>query len=107
MKKILGFGIFGVFLICILLIVFSSFLKTGTISSFTFKSLLDIFSNIPSVDIGWSYLDLTIYGDWGFFNFLRVYLNWFTEIWEFLLVIVGMLWQGLNYILYFVRVLFV
>lgn len=107
MKKILGVGIMGIFLFILLLSVLATYIKTGTTDTFTFKSLLEIFSNSPMVDVSWSNVDLTIYADWGVFNFLKSFLNWFAQIFEFLVTIVGMLWQGLNYMFYFVRTLFV
>lgn len=107
MRKILGVGIFGIFIISILFVVFSSYLRTGNIESFTFKSLIDVFSNVPLIDVGWSEIDLTVYADWGPFNFLKSIWNPLASIWEFCVSIIGMLWQGLNFMFYFVRSLFV
>lgn len=107
MKKVLGVGIFGVIIFILLLIVFSSYLRSGDTTSFTFMSLLDVFSDVPSIDVSWSKVDLTIYADWGVFNFLKSFLNWFTSIWEFFIVVIGMIYEGLGYIFYLVRNLFV
>ena len=107
MKKALGIGIFSFIILVLLLIVFSSYVRTGTLTSFSFKSLLDIFSGVPTVNLSFARPDLTIYYDWGAFNFLRSYINLLTLIPELILTIGSLLWEGITYIFFFAGLFFI
>lgn len=100
-------GIFKIIIFCLVLVVLYRYLRTGAPSDFSFKSLIEILSNAPVIDFGLADFDFTIYSNWGWANFLRDYINLFTDIWELLFSLVNMIWQGLIFLFYIVRSLFV
>lgn len=106
MKKFSYIGIFGIVVFILISISLYTYFSTGSPSSISFSSFLDVLAKAPNVDISWSMVDLTIYSDWGVFNFVKYFLNAQALCFEFSLFIVGALWQGLNYIVYFFNVLF-
>jgi len=94
----------GSFLILLLMfIVVGNYLRTGMPYDLTFKSFIEYLSNAPSFDISWSMVDLTIYGDWGLFNFLKDIFNWFTDIWEVCITLFGMIIETIEFIFYFAK----
>lgn len=99
-------GIFGVIFLVIFIIVFGNFVVASNHYTFTFKGLLDYLANIPKVDTSWVYVDLTIYTDWGIWNFLRDFFNGFISIIEFWFFLTGCLYQLLNILFYFISNLF-
>lgn len=96
-------NLFGFLIIILVIISLAHFLRTGNLSDITFKGFIEFLSNAPSFDISWSMVDLTIYGDWGIFNFLREFFNWFTDIWEVCITLFGMIIESIEFIFYFVR----
>lgn len=92
------------FLAILLMFVFvGNYLRTGMPFELSFKGFIEFLSNAPSFDISWSMVDLTIYGDWGIFNFLREFFNWFTDIWEVCITLFGMIIESIEFIFYFVK----
>lgn len=107
MKKIIG-SVLAFFLMAILIFSLASYLTYGSTSSnLTFIGFLNYLAGAPNIELSWMTLDLTIYADWGVFNFLRSFLNFFTDIFEVLLFVFGLITKGLGYIIYFVHGLFV
>lgn len=100
------FSLFKVIILIIFVISFCNFLQTGFTQGYTFKSLLDVFTDVPHVDVSWSYVDFTIYNDWGIWNHFRDFFNLFIPVIEFWIFLVGALWQGINVIFYFLQSLF-
>lgn len=96
-------SIFGLIFVIIFVIAFVNYLRTGQISNVTFKGFIEFLANAPQIDVSWSLVDLTIYGDWGAFNFLRIFFNWFTDMFEVMISFFGMIIQSLGYIFYFVK----
>ena len=95
-------GVFTVIVLILAIIVVSQSL-TGSTAPFTFQSLLDIASNAPSISANWSIVQDIILGDWGWFNFLRDFINFSISITQVLVCICDLLFYSLSYIFYFVR----
>ncbi len=100
-------GLLSVFIIVLFIISFSNYIRTGQFVEFSFNSLLDFLSNFPQVDFNRFVFDLTIYSDWSVFNFLRDFINFFTDFLELLIMFTGWLWQLIKSFFYCVRVLFI
>lgn len=98
-----GIGIFGLIFCFIFVIAFANYLKTGQFSNISFKSFIEFLSSAPNIDISWSLVDLTIYAEWGIFNFLRDFFNWFTNMFEVLISLFGMIVQALAFIFHLVK----
>lgn len=75
-------------------------------SDITFASFLEFIQSVPEVSFASTFIDLTIVGDWGIFEFLRNFLNIFTNIFSVLIFLFGGLVQILLYAVYIVRYLF-
>jgi purine-cytosine permease-like protein len=101
-EKYGNFGVFGVIVLVLAIIVIAQSL-TGSTAPFTFQSLLDIASNAPSISANWSIVQDIILGDWGIFNFLRDFINFSISITQVLVCICDLLFDSLSYIFYFVR----
>ena len=48
-------------------------------------------------------IDLTIYTDWGVANFFRDFINILTDVWEVCVILLGMIWESLEFLFYFVK----
>lgn len=75
-------------------------------SEITFTSFLEFIQTVPEISFANSFIDLTILGDWGIFDFLRNFLNVFTNIFSVLIYLFGGLVQLLTYLVYLLRYLF-
>lgn len=106
MSKFSKMSIFYVIFLFIFIISFSHYIALGTFSDITFSGFLNWISNAPEFDVSWSLVDLTIYGDWGIFNFLRSFLNFFTDIFEVIIFLFGMIVKSLQFVVYFALGLF-
>ena len=96
-------SIFCFIFFILLFISLAFYLTTGTTSQITLTGLLNFFSTeMSSIDISWSLVDLTIVGDWGIFEFLRNFLNWFTTIIEVSISLFGMIYRVLVFSFRFV-----
>lgn len=106
MKKSILFSVLS-FIIVIGLLV--SLLASLAMQDFNFSLsyFLQIVSSVPDVTGVFTFNDLTITGSWGIFDFLRNFLNLFTSVLSFLVLLVGNLVQVVVYIFYFVRAFFV
>lgn len=103
-----GVKIFGY----VLLLFFSVVLLGSVIrivfgsSSFSFSSFLQYITNVPQIILS----DVQIFhigGNWGIVEGLRVFLNHIMSIANFAVWFSTQLLNGLTYIFYFVRFLFV
>ena len=72
----------------------------------TFTSFLEFIQSVPEVSFASNFIDLTILGDWGIFDFLRNFLNIFTNLMSVIVYLFGGLVQLLLYVVYIVRYLF-
>lgn len=72
----------------------------------TFTSFLEFIQTVPEVSFATNFIDLTILGDWGVFDFLRNFLNIFTNLISVIVYLFGGLVQLLLYVVYIVRYLF-
>ena len=101
-KKRSNFNIFVLILFILIFISLSNYLKSGNLSTLTFKSLLEFLANAPSFDISWSLIDINL-GDWGMFNFIRGFINIVVNIFEVLVMLFGMICESLEFLLYLVK----
>lgn len=96
----------------ILTIVFALLLVSALLGvllnreSFTFAGLLEFFQTAPTVNF--NFLDWTAVtlGDWGAFNFLRDFINFFLDIFNVIAFLGACLLQVLSYVLWFFKALF-
>lgn len=72
----------------------------------TFTSFLEFIQSVPEVSFASNFIDMTILGDWGVFEFLRQFLNIFTNLISVIVYLFGGLVQLLLYVVYIVRYLF-
>lgn len=72
-----AFAVLGLILICILTVMLFRVLNNAP-ANITFNSFLDYISNVPDIKFV-NISDFSIVGDWGFFDFLRDFLNLFTK----------------------------
>lgn len=93
--------------LCVLLIlVVMRFLLVPNAPIYTFQSLLEVLQGTPTM-VPWSnFIDLTIYADWGLFNFFKDFINSITGIIEFLLWLTNLLTYTLEFIGYYLRAFF-
>ena len=101
-----GVNVFAIIFCIIFIIAFANYLRTGNFSAITFKGFIEFLASAPSIDISWSIIDLTIYGDFGAIQWFINFLNWFTDMFEVMIALFGMIVQSLGYILYLIRGLF-
>ena len=90
-----------------LLLIFSMVRMLNNGSPLTLTSFLDYIHSAPQVVANGGFVDLSIVGDWGIFNFLRDFLNIFTGLLSCLLYLGGMLVQTITYLVWFVKYLFI
>lgn len=96
-------NIFGFIIFCLIFIILGNYLRTGVPFDLTFKGFIEYLSNAPSFDMSWSMVDLTIYGDWGIFNGLKDFFNWFTDVWEVCITLFGMVIELIEFVFYFAK----
>jgi len=99
-------SVFSIVLIFLIIVSLAQFLRTGSAGNMGFAGFINFLANAPTFDVSWSMIDLTIYAKWPALDFIRVFINWFTSIFEVLVFIFGMLVETLEYLFYFVRGLF-
>lgn len=75
-------------------------------SDLTFTSFLEFIQSVPQVSFSNTFIDMTILGDWGIFEFLRQFINIFTNILSVLIFLFGGLVQLIMYLVYLLRYLF-
>lgn len=102
-----GLGIFKVIIVLLILVVFYRFLRTGQTVDFSFKTLIEILADAPVIDFGLADFNFKIVADLGWANIFRDYINLFADLWSLLLSLVNMIWQGLVFLFYIIRSLFV
>lgn len=100
-------SLFAFIVLFLFIIVFSYYIRTGQLIDFSFKSLVDYLSGMPDITFTLSKIDLTIYSDWGFFNFLRDFINIFSGLTEFSLQFSGMIGQVFVVIGFIVGLIFI
>lgn len=71
----------------------------------TFSSLLDMLSNVPTVNFDFSFASVPL-GDWGIFNGLRDFVAGFMSILDFVGLLVSNLVYFLQFVFYFLRWIF-
>lgn len=86
----------------VLIIVFLARLFTGSTEFPTFYNLLNVLSETPQIEFDMSSLvNLTIGGDWGVIDGLRVFINLIMSVINFLVYCIGGLVQVLVFVTYF------
>lgn len=73
----------------------------------TFGGLLEYLSNAPSINMSLNSFEVIApFGDWGAFNFLSTFFNYFITIFNVLIFAFKGLGQVVVYVVYFVKFLF-
>lgn len=106
--KTVGFVV-RIFFIITLVILFISILwrVRGGQTNLTFTGFLDWLSNLNYVDIDLSFVNMRIGGDWGWFDFMRNFLNIFASVFGVICWLFGNLLNVCLYVLDFLRFLFI
>lgn len=100
-----GLGIFGLVVGILLSVSLIRSLMGG--SSVTFGGLLQYLSCAPTINMSLKSFDIIpSFGDWGVFNFLSTFLNWFITIFNVLIFVFKGLAQVAVYLVYFIKFLF-
>ena len=102
-----SFGIFRIFILLLIIISFSYFIRNGTNINFSFQSLIERLADCPDVSLSFSNINLHIGGDWGFFDFFRGFLNQFTGAMEVLVTFTGFMVQMFVVLFYLLRLFFI
>lgn len=102
LKNVHSYSRFSILIILVcLLFVIAFFRSINGSEPLTFTGLLETLSNSPQIALT-NFLDFSIYGDWGIFDFLRDFINTFSS---FLSVIVWLFSQIFQCIQYFVFII--
>ncbi len=100
-----GFGVFGLIVGILLSVSLIKSLVGGT--PVTFGGLLEYLSSAPSIDMSLkSFNVIKSLGDWGPFNFLAIFFNYFITIFNVLIFAFKGIGQVIVYVVWFVRFLF-
>ena len=102
-----SFGIFKLFIVVLVIISFSYFIRNGSTINFSFQSLLNRLADCPDVSLSFAQFDMTIYGDWGPFDVIRGFLNMFAESFEIMITFTGFLFQMFVVLFYLLGLLFI
>lgn len=80
---------------------------TGQGFNFTFSALLDTLQDVPTIDITWvSDTFKPIVDDWGAFNFLRTFINFFVDSLSAVAFIGTGIVQVITFVAHFISVIF-
>lgn len=74
--------------------------------TFSFAGLLDYLSDAPTINPSFSLSQFVIGGDWGLFDFLRVFFNFFGKIFGFASWFSALIWNAIEYVAYFFSFIF-
>lgn len=99
----------NLFSLILLLLLMISMIRVLLESEFSVSlgGFLEYLVNVPDVSLSWLRgIDLTIYADWGVFEFFRTFLNSLTGILEVALMLVGGIIQLLTYVAYIIAYIF-
>jgi hypothetical protein len=100
-----GSSVVGIILALLLFVAL--FRELRGLPTITFSGFLEFLQGVPDVSTSWATtIDLTIYGNWEVFEFLRIFLNMFTDVFELLILVSGGLVQTFTFVLYFLHYLF-
>ena len=100
-----GLGVFGLIVGVLLSVSLIRSLLGG--SPVTFGGFLEYLSNAPSIDMSLKNFEvIPALGDWGVFNFLSTFFNYFITIFNILIFAFKGLGQVVVYLVYFIRFLF-
>lgn len=97
-----GSGFSIVITVLFIVVVFRTFL-IPTSPIYSFESLMNVLTNSPRVVIPTKHIDLTISGDWGLFDFIRDFLNIFTNFFELILIGTDYVDFCIEYVSYFLQ----
>ena len=100
-------SIFTLVMLILFIYAYVYYVRTGTISTISFKSLLEYFTTVPDITSSFYLSNFSIGGDWGIFDFLRSFLNIFANFFSVSFSVFGFLIQGLVFIFWCVRFFFV
>lgn len=103
-KSILLFVASSIF---VLLLIIALIRNVNGYNHISFSSFLDYLSNSPKVIPLLSISDFTITGSWGLFEFLRNFLNIFTQLFGIIIWFGSSIINIFLYAFYFLRYIFV
>ncbi len=98
--------VFGSFICCLLIVVVTYQMLTGSDRSLTFKGFLDWLSDFHPLISDVSFVDHSILDSWGLFDGFRNFLNIFINIFDFALYCVKSAVNLISYATGFVGFLF-
>lgn len=99
--------VFTIIVLILFIYAYVSYIRSGSIVTITFKSLLDYLTTVPNLTPSFYLVDFTIAGSWGNFNFLRDFLNIFASFFGVTFAVFGFLIQGFIFIFWCVRFFFI
>ena len=96
---------FILFFVIALLVLFSLYRIASNSSTLTFTSFLDYLNNVSASTIDLKFVIELIKEDWGFFNFLKNFINLSISVINFAIYLVGGFINLINFALGFLRFL--
>lgn len=106
-KKYDSKSIFILIFLILFIYAYVQYIRTGSITTISFKSLLEYFTTVPDITSSFYLSNFSIGGDWGLFEFLRNFLNIFANFFSVTFSVFGFLIQGLIFIFWCVRFFFI
>lgn len=100
------FSLFCVFIFLLFIYAYVSYIRTGQVITISFKSLIDWLSQVPDISSSFVLSDVSIGGDWGLFDVLRNWLNFFIGSFSVVVTLCGFILQALILIIHFARFFF-
>ena len=92
-------------LLCLLFII-AFFRSVNGSEPLTFTGLLETLSNSPKIALT-NFLDFSINGDWGFFDFFRDFINLLSSILSVIVWLFSQLIQCIQYFVYIINFVFI
>lgn len=100
------FSIFCLFVFILFVYAYVSYIRTGSVVTISFKSLIEWLAEVPDVSSSFVLTDVSIGGDWGLFDVLRNWLNFFISSFSVVVTVCGFIVQALILIVHFARFFF-
>lgn len=105
-KSFSGHSIFALIFLVLFIYAYFSYVRTGKLDTISFSGLLEYLSTVPDISTTFNLVNISIGGDWGMFDFLRDFFNFFCNCFNVLCSVSGFIWQGLIFIIWCIRFLF-
>lgn len=101
------FSIFCLFVFLLFVYAYVSYIRTGSVVTISFKSLIEWLAEVPDVSSSFVLSDVSIGGYWGvLLDPLRNWLNFFIGSFSVVVTICGFIVQALILIIHFARFFF-